>query len=59
MSIKDLRVTHTYAILEVSQAAYDEVAAELRNAMYHHVFHDDFIDMNGIALAVRKPNESD
>lgn len=50
------RVTHTYASLEVSPAAYREIAALLREARYHHVFHrepsgDIVIDMQGIALA--------
>ena len=49
-------MTYTYAILEVSRAAYDEIAAKLRAAEYYHVFHDHdvtvgvVIDMHGIAL---------
>ncbi|HUE14981.1 MAG TPA: hypothetical protein VMR25_12500 [Planctomycetaceae bacterium] len=51
-----LRQTHTYAALEVSQAAYDEIAGLLRAADYGHAFHEDtdrgtVIDMHGIALA--------
>lgn len=46
-----IRQTHTYANLEVSPAAYDEVAAKLRAARYDHVFSEHGeIDMNGIAL---------
>lgn len=46
-----LRVTHTYALLEVSAAAHDEIAAKLREAGYDHVFGDKGeIDMHGIAL---------
>lgn len=48
-------MTHTFAILEVSAAAYDEIAAKLRAANYDHCFteygepHCD-IDMHGIGL---------
>lgn len=56
--------TYTYVILEVSPAAYDEIAAKLKAADYNHVFHKDteqqragvsftappVIDMNGLAL---------
>jgi hypothetical protein len=42
--------------LEVSQAAYDEIAQKLRTAQYDHAFHKDegaeVIDMHGIALKV-------
>lgn len=51
--------THTYAILEVSAAAYEEIKAKLTAADYEHQFHEDdghlVIDMNGIALQ----NEAD
>lgn len=48
--------THTYAILEVSASAYDEIKSKLEAAGYQHAFHDDkdedgiVIDMHGIAL---------
>jgi hypothetical protein len=46
------RQTHTYAILEVSDDAYHEIAGKLRAAGYDHAFHEDgAIDMHGIALA--------
>jgi hypothetical protein len=45
-----IRTTHTYAELEVSAAAYDEIAAKLRAASYDHAFHDGTIDMQGIGL---------
>jgi hypothetical protein len=49
-------MTHTYAVLEVSQAAYAEIRALLDAAGYRHAFHADdlreVIDMHGIALAV-------
>lgn len=44
-------MSHTYALLEVSSAAYDEVRAKLSEAGYSHAFADDgAIDMHGIAL---------
>jgi hypothetical protein len=40
------------AALEVSDAAYQEIAGKLRDACYGHAFHEDgLIDMHGIALA--------
>lgn len=53
--------THTYAVLEVSKATFDEIAEKLSKAGYHHVFHseshgadreqkDVVIDMHGIGL---------
>ena len=47
--------THTYAKLEVSKAAYDEIRALLLQADYGHLIHsyrtlDEVIDMSGIAL---------
>lgn len=53
-----IRSTYTYAILEVSAAAYDEIRGKLNKAGYSDQFHKDegaeVIDMHGIALkAVR------
>jgi hypothetical protein len=51
-----IRSTYTYAILEVSHAAYSEIKAKLEQAGYSDQFHDDrdgdgvVIDMHGIAL---------
>lgn len=46
-----LTSTHTFATLEVSNAAYDEIAAKLKEAGYDHVFMEDgAIDMHGIGL---------
>lgn len=46
-----LRQTHTYALLPISQAAWDEIAAKLRDAGYRHAFKvGDVIDMHGIAV---------
>jgi len=55
-------MTRTYVELEVSEAAYDEIAEKLRNAGYGHVFDKDnkgniVIDMHGIAL--KKDNKND
>lgn len=47
--------THTYALLEVSNAAYEEIAAKLRAADYHHAFNEGAIDMHGIALVRAEP----
>jgi hypothetical protein len=47
-------MTHTHAILELSQAAYQEIRRKLEAAGYQHSFLDDpegeRIDMHGIAL---------
>ncbi len=51
--------THTYAVLDVSPAAYQEIRGKLDAAGYSHAFHDsegdngsEVIDMHGIALQV-------
>ena len=56
-----MTTTHTYAILEVSAATYEEITTKLREAGYKQVFHVEVrrasgvihtvIDMHGIALA--------
>lgn len=48
-------MTYTYAVLEVSPAAYEEIREKLVKAGYQHAFHEDrthgpVIDMHGIAL---------
>lgn len=47
-------MTYTYALLEVSEAAYEEVAKKLREGGYDEAFHEQeegvVIDMHGIAL---------
>lgn len=61
-----LNVTHTYAVLEVSKATFDEIASKLREAGYSHAFHseshgadreqkDVIIDMHGIGLKQEEP----
>ena len=51
-----IRQTHTYAVLEVSPAAYREIRGALEAAGYAHAFHQggdgEVIDMHGIALGV-------
>lgn len=50
-----LRSTHTYAVLELSEAAVKEIEAKLRAAGYEDQFHQEdgriVIDMHGIAVA--------
>jgi len=51
-------MTHTYAILTISQAAFDEILQQLKAAAYHHAIDDPdgsvvTIDMQGIALQAR------
>jgi hypothetical protein len=48
-------VSHTYSVLEISLAAFDEIKRKLEEAEYHHAFHDDLIDMHGIALKSEAP----
>jgi len=49
--VHGLRSTHTVATLEVSKAAYNEIAEKLKQANYDHVFiGDGLLDMTGIAL---------
>jgi hypothetical protein len=57
--MQNLKQTHTYSILEVSQATYDEIKAKLEEVDYQHTFHEDdehglVIDMHGIAIAKEK-----
>lgn len=45
------RQTHTFAELELSQPAYDEIRAKLEAAGYQHAFLDGgAIDMHGIGV---------
>lgn len=46
-----VRNTHTYVILELSQAAFDEIKRKLEAAEYQHAFMPGGeIDMHGIAV---------
>lgn len=52
-----IRSTYTYVIMELSPAAYDEIAQKMREAGYDHVFNEDGeIDMHGIAVS-SKPSD--
>ena len=44
--------TYTYATMEISKAAWDEIAEKLKEAGYTQAFHDfgRVLDMHGIAL---------
>lgn len=49
------RSTYTYAVLEISDAAFEEIAKLLKDAGYDHAFHKErnghiVIDMHGIAV---------
>lgn len=55
-------MTHTYAILEISSAAFEEIKAKLEAADYQHLFAENgtVIDMYGIAVKATPkdgPNE--
>lgn len=44
-------MTYTYVTMELSQSAYDEIAAKMRKAGYDHAFGcGGEIDMHGIAV---------
>lgn len=51
-------MTYTFALLEVSDAAFEEIAAKLKEAGYEEAFFaedgDEAIDMHGIALTKKK-----
>ncbi|MBY3433066.1 hypothetical protein HFN89_02585 [Rhizobium laguerreae] len=52
-------MTHTYATLEVSIEAYDEIAQKLKDASYGHAFMEDgVIDMHGIGLLRAHPTQT-
>jgi hypothetical protein len=54
MAIRDLRQTHTYAIMEVSKEVHEFIRQELVKAGYQHaIMVKDgkiLLDMHGIAL---------
>jgi len=53
-----MRATHTFAILEVSPAVYEEIREKLKAAGYQHAFMaDGSIDMYGIAINTADQNE--
>lgn len=52
-----IKQTHTYAELELSKSAYDEIAKKLRSAGYDHAFMENgAIDMHGIVIIAADAN---
>ncbi len=50
-------MTHTFVELELSKAAYDEIARKLRAAGYDMAFgKDGLIDMHGLAVSIEPEN---
>lgn len=48
-------MTHTYAVLELSRAAVEEIRRKFEEAGYQHAFLEDgVIDMHGIAVRARE-----
>jgi len=44
-------MTHTYAVLDVTRATYEEIRAKLDAAGYADRFHEDgLIDLHGLAI---------
>lgn len=56
-----IRQTHTFVVLELSPAAYNEIETKLKEASYDHCFvkQDErtVIDMHGIAVAPQPKTE--
>jgi hypothetical protein len=51
-------MTYTYALLEVLPETYADVRSRLEMAGYSHAFHEEAIDMHGLALVSKiKPPE--
>jgi hypothetical protein len=54
------RQTHTVALLQLSKAAYTEIADKLKAAGYDHAFSETdgvaFIDMTGIGVTAQEPD---
>lgn len=49
--MSELRMTHTFVVLGLSNAAYEEIRKQLEEADYQHCFLEDgTIDMTGIAV---------
>lgn len=49
-------MTRTYAVMQLSKAAYDEIKGKLLDAGYNHAIHENssygvVLDMHGIAVA--------
>ena len=60
LSARGGMMTRTYVILEISPAAFLEIALQLRLAGYDHAFDEDgaVIDMHGIALRSEEERKS-
>mgnify|MGYP002142428633 FL=1 len=43
-------MTYTYALMQLSKAAYDEIAAKMKEAGYEHAFDGQVISMQGIGV---------
>ena len=60
-----MRTTHTYVLLELSQAAYDEIYEKMLRAGYQHALHKsqadpyETIDMSGIAITRSEDGRSE
>lgn len=50
-------MSHTYALLPISAAAYAEIRESLRSKGYEHTFDGEIIDMHGIALVPAAEDE--
>lgn len=49
-------MSHTYALLELSYKAYQEIFEKMKAAGYDHAFgYDGEIDMHGIAIVQQSP----
>jgi len=49
-------MSHTYAKLAVSRAAFNEIRERLEEAGYF--FDEDELDMHGIALVIKEDNDA-
>lgn len=50
-----MRTTHTFVVLELSQASYNEIWHTLEAADYKHAIHaDGTIDMHGLAVVAKE-----
>lgn len=51
-------MTYSYVIMGVSESAYNEVKAKLKDAGYEHAIHEEdgktVLDMHGIALGLEE-----
>jgi hypothetical protein len=49
-----MSATHTYVVLPVSAAAFEEIKRKLTEAGYSHAFGEHGIDMHGLVVAPEK-----